>query len=108
MAWLLIVAAGAAEVVFAACLGASGGFTKLWPSVGVVIFGALAVVVLSRALRDIPLSSGYAAFTAIGVLGTAVIGVTVHHERVTAARAAAIALVAAGVVALRLAGGSAS
>jgi quaternary ammonium compound-resistance protein SugE len=108
MAWLLIVVAGAAEVVFAACLGASGGFTKVAPSLGVVVFGTLAVVVLSMALRDLPLSSGYAAFTAIGVLGTAVIGVIVHHERVTTGRAAAIALVAAGVVALRLAEGSAS
>jgi quaternary ammonium compound-resistance protein SugE len=102
MAWLLLVLAGGLEVVFALSLGASAGFTRPWPSAAVVVFGGLAVAVLSRALRDIPLSTGYAAFTALGVLGTTAVAVTVQGERLGAARLAALALVVAGVVALRL------
>jgi quaternary ammonium compound-resistance protein SugE len=99
---VLVAAAGAAEIAFATCLGASNGFAKVAPSLGVVAFGALAVGLLSMALRDIPLSTGYAAFTAIGAIGTAVIGITVRNEPLTAARAGALALVIASVIALRL------
>jgi quaternary ammonium compound-resistance protein SugE len=106
MAWVLILVAGVAETAFAGCLGASNGMTKPLPSSGVVVFGTLAVALLSRALRDIPLSTGYAAFTALGSLGATAIGIGLRDEPVSPARIAALGLVVAAVVALRLTAGA--
>jgi quaternary ammonium compound-resistance protein SugE len=106
MSWMFILAAGGAEIVFAASLGASDGFTRLVPSAGVVIFGTIAVVLLSRALRDVPLGVGYAAFTAIGAVGATIVGAAARHEELTLGRLAALALVIAGVIALRLTDGT--
>jgi quaternary ammonium compound-resistance protein SugE len=108
MAWLFVLAAGGAEIVFAASLGASEGFTRPAPSAGVVVFGGIAVFLLSRALRDVPLGVGYAAFTAIGAVGATVVGAVSRHEPLTLSRVAALSLVIAGVVALRLSDGAAA
>lgn len=102
MAWMILMAAGTVEVVFATSSGASDGFSQLWPSLATIAFGALSVVLLSRARREIPLSTGYAAFTAVGTVGASVAAVAIHGERASAARLGAIALVVVGVVALRL------
>ncbi len=106
MAWVLILVAGIAEIAFAGCLGASNGMTRPLPAVGVVVFGTLAVGLLSRALRDIPQSTGYAMFTAHGSLGAAAVGIGLRDEPVSPARIAALGLVVAGVVALRLTTGA--
>ncbi|MEL6196899.1 MAG: SMR family transporter, partial [Pseudomonadota bacterium] len=37
--WLYLLAAGVAEVAFALCLKQAAGFTRLWPSLGLVIAG---------------------------------------------------------------------
>jgi quaternary ammonium compound-resistance protein SugE len=108
MAWWFVLAAGAAEIGFAASLGAADGFTRPAPSAGVVVFGTAAVVLLSRALREVPLGVGYAAFTAIGAVGATLVGAAVRDEHLTPGRIAALALVVAGVVALRLTDGAAS
>ncbi len=102
MPWLVLLAAGAFEIAFATSLGASDGFTRLLPSVATVVFGTLAVTLLSRAVRDIPLSTGYAAFTAIGAVGASAVAIALHGERATPWRLASIGLVVAGVVALRV------
>ncbi|HEX6420668.1 MAG TPA: multidrug efflux SMR transporter [Acidimicrobiales bacterium] len=107
MAWAILLVAGVAEVVFATSLGASDGFSRLWPSMATFAFGTLAVLLLSRAVRDIPLSTAYAAFTAMGTVGATAVAIALHGERATAARLAAIGLVVVGVVALRLTGDAA-
>lgn len=108
MAWVLIVVAGIAETAFAGCLGVSDGMKRALPAIGVVVFGTLAVGLLSRALRDIPLSTGYAAFTALGSLGTAIVGIALRSEPVSMGRLAALSLVVVGVIALRATSGAAA
>jgi quaternary ammonium compound-resistance protein SugE len=104
MAWLTLLAAGLLEIGFATSLKPAEGFTRFWPSLAVVAFGTAAVVVLTRALNDIPLSTAYAVFTGVGAAGTTVAAAVLFGEPLTAARLASIAVVAAGVVGLRLAG----
>lgn len=65
-------------------------------------FGVSAIVLLSRSLQRIPTSVGYAVFTAIGIVGTTVFDAAIRREHLTAARLASVALILAGVVALRL------
>ena len=105
MAWLLLIAAGELEVAFASSLKPAEGFTRLGPSVAVVVFGTAAVVVLTRSLSHIPVSTAYAVFTGIGASGTTLVAAVAFGETLTTARLACIGLVVAGVVGLRLVGG---
>ena len=107
MAWLTLVAAGLLEVAFAASLKPAAGFSRLVPSLAVIAFGTAAVVTLTRALDRIPVGTAYAAFTAIGAVGTVLVGIVAYDEPITLARLASIALVVAGVIGLRLTGGAA-
>lgn len=107
MAWLTLVAAGLLEVAFAASLKPSAGFSRLVPSLAVIIFGTAAVVALTKTLDRIPVGTAYAAFTAIGVVGTVLVGIVTYDEPVTLARLASVVLVIAGVIGLRLTGGAA-
>jgi quaternary ammonium compound-resistance protein SugE len=104
MAWLTLLAAGLLEIAFASSLKPSEGFTRLLPSVAVIVFGTAAVVVLTRALRDIPVGTAYAVFTGIGAIGTVVVGILAYDEPATLARLGCMALVLAGVIGLRVVG----
>ncbi len=66
MSWLILIASGIFEAVWATALGKSEGFTKLWPSV--IFFGACAVSMLGLAwaMREIPTGTAYAVWVGIG------------------------------------------
>jgi len=102
MAWLTLLLAGVFEIAFAASLKPSEGFTRLVPSVSVVVFGTAAVVLLTRALAVIPIGTAYAIFTGIGTLGAVTIGILAFDEPANPARLACIGLVLTGIVGLRL------
>jgi quaternary ammonium compound-resistance protein SugE len=102
MGWLTLLAAGLLEVAFAASLKPAAHFTRLGPSLAVIVFGTAAVVTLTRTLDHIPVGTAYAVFTGIGTAGAVLVGVLAYDEPVSVARLAAIALVVAGVIGLRL------
>jgi quaternary ammonium compound-resistance protein SugE len=102
MAWLVLLAAGGLEIAFATSLKPAEGFTRLWPSLAVVVFGTAVVVTLTRALDEIPLATAYAVFTGIGAVGTVVVGIVAYGEPATAGRLLSIAIVITGIIALRL------
>ncbi|HKH04266.1 MAG TPA: multidrug efflux SMR transporter [Acidimicrobiales bacterium] len=103
-AWLTLLAAGLLEVGFAASLKPSEGFTRLGPSVAVVVFGVAAVVVLTRALESVPVATAYAVFTAIGTLGTTAVAAVAFDESLTPLKVVSLVLVLAGVAGLRATG----
>jgi quaternary ammonium compound-resistance protein SugE len=53
-------------------------------------------------LRDLPVGTGYAVWTGIGTVGTAILGMILFGDAVTAARLASIGLIIAGIVGLKL------
>ncbi len=99
-AWLILLLAGVLEVGMALGIRSSDGFTKLWPSVAAVAFGAASMYLLSLALRVIPAGVGYAVWTGIGALGVMLVGVTVLKEPATVWRFVCAALIVAGVAGL--------
>lgn len=101
MPWLDLTIAGFFEVFWAVCLKYAQGFTRLGPSVASVAGMVLSVWFLSRALRVIPVGTGYAVWTGIGALGTAVAGLVLFHEPRTAARLLSMGLIVAGIVGLK-------
>jgi quaternary ammonium compound-resistance protein SugE len=70
-----------------------------------VITGVALVVsmlFLALALRTIPVGTGYAIWTGIGAVGTAILGIVLFAEPATAARLGCIGLIVAGIVGLKL------
>jgi quaternary ammonium compound-resistance protein SugE len=59
------------------------------------------VVLLSIALRTLPVGTGYAVWTGIGAVGTAILGIVLFGEPATAARIACIGLIVAGIAGLK-------
>jgi len=105
MVWVLLVAAGILETVMAVALKASDGFSRLIPSVLFLVFGSASFGLLSLALRSLPVGTAYAIWTGVGAVGTALVGIVYLGEPATALRLGCIALIVAGVVGLRFAGG---
>lgn len=102
MAWLLLTIAGLLEIIFAFSMKASEGFTRLNPALLTIASGLSSVILLSFALRTLPMGTGYAVWTGIGAAGTAAVGMAALGEPVTPPRIFCLVLIIAGVIGLRL------
>ncbi len=102
MAWIYLLVAGALEVVWAVGLKYTAGFTRPVPSAITVAAIVGSMLFLALALRSIPIGTGYAVWTGIGVVGTALLGIVLFSEPATAARLGCIGLIVAGIVGLKL------
>ena len=105
MAWMLLLVAGVFEIVWAIGLKYTDGFTRLWPSLVTVAAMIISVVCLALALKTIPVGTGYAVWTGIGAVGTAILGIVLFDESADALRLVCIGLIVAGIVGLKLVSG---
>ncbi|GAB7563045.1 quaternary ammonium compound efflux SMR transporter SugE [Methylobacillus methanolivorans] len=103
MDWLILTIAGLLEVVWAVGLKYSEGFTRLWPSVGTVVAMVLSVVLLSIAMRSLPMGTAYAVWVGIGAVGTVIMGIFLFNEPTSAMRLISVAMIIIGIVGLKLA-----
>jgi len=101
MAWLCLVVAAVFEIGWAVGLKSTQGFTRLWPSVFTIAAMVASMTLLAMAVRSIPIGTGYAVWTGIGALGTAVLGMILFAEPVTAARIFFLLLIVCGIVGLK-------
>jgi len=104
VAWIFLVLAGLAEVAMALCLKLSDGFSHLWWTVSFLVTAVISFGLLAYALKSLEVGTAYAVWTGIGAVGTAVLGMLLLGDEVSAARLVSIALILAGVVGLHLAG----
>lgn len=102
MAWLVLLLAGLLEVAWAVGLKHADGFSKLGPTVVTVAAMIGSFALLAHALKTIPLGTGYAVWTGVGAVGTAIYGVAVLGEPATAGRLACLVLIVAGIAGLKL------
>jgi len=100
MAWLLLLLAGAFEILWTFTLKASEGFSRPFYVVLMLFCIGATTVLLSLAVRTLPLGTAYAVWVGIGIVGTAVIGVVLFNENASFARLGAIGLIVTGVIAL--------
>ena len=103
MAWVILFFAGLMEIGWAIGLKYTDGFTRLVPSVLTLAAMTISVVLLAIALKTLPVGTGYAVWTGIGAVGTAILGIVLFGDPATAARLACIGLIVAGIVGLKLA-----
>jgi quaternary ammonium compound-resistance protein SugE len=102
MAWTYLVIAGLLEIGWAVGLKYTEGWTRLWPSVLTLATMTASLYCLALAVRVIPIGTGYAVWTGIGAVGTAVIGIGLFAESAAPARLACIGLIVAGILGLTL------
>ena len=102
MAWLLLGLAGILEIAFAFAMKASDGFTRFTPGLLTVLTGVSSVILLSMALRTLPVGSAYAVWTGIGAAGTAILGMALLGDSTAPLRVLCIVLILAGVIGLKL------
>ncbi|MEO6245899.1 MAG: quaternary ammonium compound efflux SMR transporter SugE [Opitutaceae bacterium] len=104
MPWTLLLLAAGLEIVWASGLKSAAGFTRLWPSVGVISAMAVSLFLLALAARGLPIGTAYAVWTGIGAAGTALVGITLFGESAAPARLACLALIVIGVAGLKFLG----
>lgn len=94
MSWLVLIASGVLEAVWATALGRSEGFTRLGASVtfGVALVASMAG--LAYAMRDLPVGTAYAVWVGIGA------SLTVTYAMITGTEPASLVkvLLLAGIV----------
>jgi small multidrug resistance pump len=102
MAYALLAMAIISEVIGSTFLVKSEGFTKLLPSLAVVVLFSLAFYLLSQVIKVIPLGIAYAIWAGVGIVLTALIGYFVFRQSLDFAAMIGIALIVSGVVVINL------
>jgi len=103
LAWLLLFFAGLFEVGWAIGLKYTDGFTRLGPTLLTVGSMVASLWLLGLALKTLPIGTGYAVWTGIGTIGTALFGMVLFSEPATGLRLACIALIVMGILGLKFA-----
>lgn len=102
MQWVYLSIAIVCEVSASAALRACMGFTKLTPSVVVVVGYAASLYFLSLTFGTIPMGVAYAVWSGVGVVLIAVAGWYLYGQRLDAAALCGILLITAGVIVLNV------
>lgn len=102
MAWFALVLAGLLEVVWAFAMKQSEGFTRVGPTVTMLVAMTASFGLLAWAMRSLPLGTAYTVWTGIGAVGAFIVGVVFLHESVNALRLLAGALILGGLVLMKL------
>lgn len=102
MAWLILVASGALEAVWAAALSASDGFRKWRPIVLFAVSMTISMVGLAYAMLFIPPGTAYAVWVGIGATLTVIWSFASGQEPASRWRVLMLVLLVACVVGLRV------
>jgi small multidrug resistance pump len=81
MAYIFLAVAIIAEVTATSALKACDGFTKLIPSVLVIVGYGVAFYCLTIVLQTIPIGITYAVWAGLGIILVAIVGM-VHYKQV--------------------------
>lgn len=106
MHWVVLVASGIFEAVWATALSKAEGLTRLVPSLVFVAASLVSLCGLAYALREIPVGTGYAVWTAIGAAATAIWAMMTGAETVDVLKIVFIFGIVACVAGLKFTGGA--
>lgn len=100
MAWVILIVAGLLEIGWAVGLKYTDGFTRPLPSVltGAAIVASM--LLLSIAVRTLPIGTAYAVWVGIGAVGAAVLGIALFGEPSNLARLLFLALLVLSIMGL--------
>lgn len=102
MAWIALVIAGVFEVVWAAAMKQSHGFSRLGPSIVTILAMLVSFGLLAWSMRVLPLGAAYTIWTGIGAVGSFIVGIVLLGEALTTGRVIAALLIVGGLVLMKL------
>ena len=100
--WVYLGLAIFSEVIATASLKSTDEFTRLVPSIVVLVGYTAAFYFLSLTLDTIPIGVAYAVWSGVGVATITLVSFVVYDQKIDAAGLLGIGLIVAGVVVLRL------
>jgi small multidrug resistance pump len=99
---LILFFAILSEVIATTALKLSDGFTKIVPSVIVVIGYGASFYLLSISLKVIPIGLAYAIWSGVGIVLTVIAGILIWRESLDWARVIGIIFIILGVLVINL------
>lgn len=102
MMWFYLILAGILEVVWATTMKLSDGFSRFGYSAITVLGMMLSFYLLSRALKDLPMSLAYPIWTGIGAIGTVIVGVVFLGDRLSPLSYLFLVLLLIGIIGLKV------
>lgn len=106
--WMLLAFAIVMEVVATSSLKLSNGFSRLWPSLVVVLGYGLSFYALALTMRTLPMGVIYAIWSAVGLSLVTLVGWVLFKQSLSAGAWVGIGLIIVGVITLSLSAGSTS
>ena len=100
--WMFLALAIFSEVIATTSLKSTEGFTKLVPSIIVVIGYTAAFYFVSLTLDTLPVGIVYAIWSGVGIALVAIISVIVLDQKLDAGAVIGMVLIIAGVVVMRV------
>ena len=104
-AWLMVVGAGALEILWSYSAKQAAGWTHLGWGAVTIVASLISFFLLTFAMKGLPLGTTYAVWTGIGALGSFVVGIWALGESANVWRIGSALLVVAGVIGMRLSSG---
>lgn len=108
MPYLILFLAVAAETVGTSALQASQQFTRLGPSILVIVAYAISFALLGWVLKFMPVGIAYAMWSGLGIVFIALIGLTIFGQKLDLPAILGMALILAGILVIHLFSGAAS
>ncbi|MXS82981.1 DMT family transporter [Nitrosomonas oligotropha] len=100
--WIYLAVAIVSEVIATSFLKAADGFTRLWPSLVVVVGYLLAFYLLSLTLKTIPVGVAYAIWSGVGIVLIALSGWLFLGQSLDTPALIGLALIIAGVAVINV------
>lgn len=102
MKWVYLGIAIVSEVIASSALRASDGFTRLGPTLALIVGYAVSFYFLSLTLRTIPMGIAYAVWSGVGILLICIVGWLMFGQKLDLPAIIGLSLIVAGVVVLNL------
>ena len=101
-AYLFLLFAVLAETIGTTALQSSQQFSRLWPSVLVVVAYSVSFYLLGFTLKYLPVGITYAIWSGLGIVFIAVIGLVVFQQRLDLPAMLGLGLILAGIAVIHL------
>jgi small multidrug resistance pump len=102
MEWVILYVAVLFEVAATTALKASESFTRLIPSLIVIVGYGVSFYLMSLALNKIPLAVVYAVWSALGIALISIVGAIRYGESLDAPAVAGLVMIVGGVIVINV------
>lgn len=101
MAWVILIASGMLEAVWASALAASEGFRRWKPTVLFAVSMLASLAGLAWAMTSLPTGTAYAVWVGVGATLTVAWAIATKQERATLARVGLLVVLVASIAGLK-------